>query len=340
MKSKGRLLPLLCMILTALALPTGASAATQTEVYPGRYLLSIELPESNGWQMSILAYGHREVFLRAQDGFTFVSYRAPGRVSSKRVEADFGALGQIDLKLDLEARGTGVPRLHGRCTGRSPYELSGRFHGTIDFPGEPNLVSIAAQKGKAAILRSFQHVCRPVKPKEKNPFGLEPSFFGARAHRDDRTTSIEAVGISTESELQLGIIGSKVFERIGDVGVTRSRAELVFPEELHISEPAAEPERVWMKPPRPFLGKASYLKAPGEPPQWTGDLRVRLPGAGLVSLAGPDFDATICRSSLDEIERCKSRFEALKDARRALLDLYGSGSHSQPLALARLSSLR
>src|SRR3954454_13859010 len=116
MKPTGRLLASLCAI-AVLAAPAGAAAASHAEVHQGGYLLAIDLPESHGWQMSIAASGHNEVELTAARGTAAVAYRAPGVVSSHRVEADFGSLGRIDLKLDLEPRGTGVPRLHGRCRG-------------------------------------------------------------------------------------------------------------------------------------------------------------------------------------------------------------------------------
>ncbi|HEV2857334.1 MAG TPA: hypothetical protein VGW80_02895 [Solirubrobacterales bacterium] len=342
MKAK-RLLPLLCATVVLLALPAGANAEPN-KVYPGRYLLEIDLPDSNGWEMSIAARDHERVYLVAQRGFASVTYSAPGRVSSERVEADFGSLGRIDLQLDLEARGTGVPRLHGRCSGRSPFELVGRFHGTVDFPGEPNVARASVQRGHATITRTFQHVCRPAKSaaRGKDPLGLGISVLGARSHENGRTTSFEAAGISIEDALLLGVVVGGVRERIGEVNVARSRSELVFEDEMHFSRRGAQPERVQVKPPKPFLGSASYLKAAGEPPRWAGDLRVRVPGGGLVALAGPNFDGTLCRPRLpQELAQCLPRVRELRGAApSALLDLYGSGSHSQPLALARLSSLR
>lgn len=341
MKPIGRALVLVCAFAALLALPAGASA--QSEVHPGRYLLAIELPESKGWAVSILAYDHRQVYLRAQRGFTSLSYRAPGRVSSQRVEADFGELGRIDLKLNLEARGTGVPRLHGRCTGRSPYELVGSFHGTVDFTGEPNLVSVSADRGRAKIQRTFRHVCQPIKipDHKKGSLDLGLALFGARSHENGRTTSFEAIGLTIESELLLGIIGGSVSEHLGEVGIARTTAALVAGGELVFSAPGPGPERVRVKPARPFFGRASYLKAPGEPPRWSGNLSVRVPGGGLVSLAGPNFATTLCRPHApDEFDRCLPQLQELREPMSNALDRYGSGSHSQPLALARLSSLR
>jgi hypothetical protein len=148
--------------------------------------------------------------------------------------------------------------------------------------------------------------------------------------------------VSIEHTFLLGAVGGSVHELVGQVGIARTRSALALEKEMRFSKPGAEPERVRVKPTPPFLGSASYLKPAGESPQWSGDLRVGVPGGGLVSLAGPSFDGVLCRPrSPDEIARCLPRLRELRGAAPSvLLDLYGSGSHSQPLALARLSSLR
>jgi hypothetical protein len=83
-----------------------------------------------------------------------------------------------------------------------------------------------------------------------------------------------------------------------------------------------------VKLPKPFLGSATYSDNRDSAPTWSGDLRLPLPGAGVVPLTGRSFKVKFCRVLSDAaLERC---LEAAQ----------GSGSHSQPLALARLSSLR
>jgi hypothetical protein len=344
MKPKGGLLLLLCLLLASLVLPSGASAEAQPEVHPGHYSLSIDLPESHGWEMAISAADRHEVVVSATRGGASVTYRAAGSVSSRRVEADFGDLGRIDLKLDLQARGTGVARLHGRCTGRSPYELFGRFHGTVDFPGEPNVAGVSVDKGKATIERSFQHVCSPreLPGLSKGPFLFETNVLAARSHAAGRTTALTTLGLNLDHEFFIGLIAGSVSERIGAVKITRARKGLIFEgKEFRLSKPGSDPQRVQLEPSWPFRGKASFAKPVGEPPQWEGDLRVRVPGGGLLALAGPDFDGTLCRlHSIDELTGCANRLQNLKGAAARVLARYGSGSHSQPLAEARLSSLR
>jgi len=335
---------LLCVLAALLALPTGASAKVPAEVHPGGYLLRVFLPKSNGYVVSITAFDRRQIYLSAQKGAYSVTYRVAGRASSRRVEADFGDLGQVDLRLDLEPRGPGDGRRGKRCRGRPPVELAGRFHGTVDFPGEPKIAGVSAHSGPALVLRTFRRVCRPLKSpaQEKNPLGLEVFMLAARAHENGRTTSFGTVSLGMEGETLLGVVAGDVHERVGRVRIRRSVFELVFGNELRFSPPGRQPERADVDPSRPFSGSASYLKRKGEPADWSGDLAARLPEAGLVPLAGPGFDTTVCRSSaIEDLDRCILRVRELSAwTGAALLDAYGSGSHSQPLALARLSSLR
>jgi len=49
-------------------------------------------------------------------------------------------------------------------------------------------------------------------------------------------------------------------------------------------------------PPAPFTGTAEYERLGPKKSSWTGDLAVKLPGFGLVALAGPKFRSSLCRN--------------------------------------------
>jgi hypothetical protein len=138
-----------------------------------------------------------------------------------------------------------------------------------------------------------------------------------------------------------------VHERLGRVRIVREAMEIVEEPELRLSPKGRKSSTVKLKPSEPFAGEALYLKRADSPATWTGDLRVRLPGIGEVPLAGPEFDVRLCRSdgieALNLLLKCVSSIETLAFPSSPVEQLrlpYGSGSHSQPLALARLSSLR
>jgi hypothetical protein len=61
-----------------------------------------------------------------------------------------------------------------------------------------------------------------------------------------------------------------------------------------LDHPTAE---ALLAPPKPFLGKATLSREPAETVSWKGDLRVKLPGFGVVPLAGPRFKTAMCLDS-------------------------------------------
>jgi hypothetical protein len=61
-----------------------------------------------------------------------------------------------------------------------------------------------------------------------------------------------------------------------------------------LTHPAAE---VLIEPPAPFLGSATFRRESADQVSWDGNLRVELPGFGLVPLAGAGADATLCADS-------------------------------------------
>lgn len=341
-----------CAAVAFLALPALTTAKPAPEVRPGNFHLEIRLPEKRGYSMEIEAFDHRHVYLKASKGAQAISYRVRGRVSSRRVEADFGSLGRIEIRMNLKAKPMFPWLRRGkRCVGKSSVELNGRFHGTVEFEGEPNVSGVSVRSGRATVERSFRRVCEPrsTKPKskkrEKRPEPeLELGLLTASAHSGGRTTSFVAAGIGVESEVLFGVVAGSVHERLDRVRIARSAIEFIEGPALWFDGEGRRVKSARVKPPKPFTGKAFYRKETGSPASWTGDLAIRLTGTGSVPLAGPGFEADLCQStSLPGFERCALRAQSLSlqgGAGALARNLYGSGSHSQPLALARLSSLR
>jgi hypothetical protein len=353
-RAKECLTALGCALAMTLALPTGAEARPQAKLSPGSFLLYVELPPNRGWNMSLVASNHRQVDLIASKGAMSVRYRVVGRASTRFLKADFGSLGRVDLALDLnEAQpppGYSPPKgrpSERRCRGKQPVELSGRFSGSVAFEGEANVVGVSTRSGRASVERTFRTVCRPLAKEE--PSGkrkarrlprIEFGLLAARDHSGGRTTSVEAFGLGLSSEVIFGLVTGSVHERLGRVRITRSALELLEEGTFKLA-PKGQEGRTKLKPPKPFTGEASFRQESGSPASWLGDLAVRLPGGGTVPLAGPGFEARLCRTgSADGLKRCLLETRALGFSGALARHSYGSGSHSQPLALARLSSLR
>jgi hypothetical protein len=56
-------------------------------------------------------------------------------------------------------------------------------------------------------------------------------------------------------------------------------------------------KEVVLEPPTPFLGSASLRRESTDKVSWVGDLGVNLPGFGVVPLAGPDAQVSLCADS-------------------------------------------
>jgi hypothetical protein len=334
-------------VLLACSLVPAAPAAAHLEphyVVRSKGLhLGATLPASNGYEATISTSGHRQVVLSFSQGSYSISYTALGHVSRKRISADFGQLGHVSLRFrdKRSSRGSRDAFLLHDCRGRRAVKERGLFLGSVRFQGERRFTAVRAHRLKGQVIRSYRRVCKA--PPWYSAFASRSSSYEgkildatATADGVKRTfTAIESsVDIGDDEPFRLALVGATRDEKVEGVAIHKSTfalAENVLP----LSRAGKIPVTAKVSPWWPFVGSATYRAEPGQPATWTGSLGVRFPGSGQVSLAGPEFETRVCRAqSPRRFLRCA---DAIAEAR---LLLYGSGSHSQPLALARLSSLR
>lgn len=331
----------------ALAAPATASAKTAPIVKPKSLHLRAALPASNGYSVSLTTNGHRQVVISvSKEDFT-ARYTALGKVTRKGIEADLGSFGQVSLRFrsksrsrqELLPRGFLPPPLRDHCKGRDPVGERGLFVGNIRFSGEHEFTTVRAHRLKGGLVRSYRRVCRnDLRAGASAKVSEEDTLIGAEAQSHGMLRFLLALEISVtvkQEDLSLTLAVGGLREKVGRVAI--DKLQLLFDEgnTIQASPLRRRPVTAELKLPKPFAGSASYLEEGKAPPTWSGDLSVRLPGSGSVPMAGPEFEAKICRSSSsEEFRRClKTLLEESSLAQ-------GRGSHSQPLALARLSSLR
>jgi hypothetical protein len=339
----GGVLGVLIACALVIATPAAASLKPDDVVVPKGLHLGATLPAANGYEAAISTSGHRQVVLSFSQGSYSISYKTLGYVSRKRISADFGRLGHVSLRFrgKRSSRSARDPLLLHDCKGRRGVEERGPFLGNVRFRGERGFTKVSVHRLKGRVMRSYRRVCKA------------PPWYSAFASRDesyegkvlDAVASADGVKrtfVAIEYSVDLGegepfalaLVGATREEKVEGVAIHKSAftlAENVLP----LSRPGKSPVTAKVAPWWPFVGSATYRAEAGQPATWTGQLGIRFPGSGQVSLAGPEFEAELCRAgSLRRFLHCA---ETITDARRLL---YGSGSHSQPLALARLSSLR
>lgn len=317
MKARGFLACLVCAVVAALALPAAAAAKPAGHKGSNLFQLHLNLPDSNGYSMEISAEDHRHVELTASRGAVAVRYSVLGRASSRRVDADFGALGEVHIRLHLKPELV-LPGLFGkkRCGERLGL-YGGSFRGKVDFTGEPQVAGVVAHRGRVF----FIHASRACKHAHQRPAGLsrsieakarpsqEVDLLSAELKTEGRTVAFEALRFEFEGmsapPFPATLLSADVSESLGRVTIDRTAFELIPKKVLHISRRGKQPETATIALTKPFAGSASYSAAPETPPSWSGDLSVRLPVLGTVPLTGPGFSAELCRAfSAADAENC------------------------------------
>jgi hypothetical protein len=367
MNGWGTLRALLAGAMTVLALVGALLGAGPAQAKPKRFVIPesfemhVELPKSHGYSVGITSTDHRHIVLTAAKGSLIATYEVVGRANRNRLDADFGSLGHVSLRFQSARRHIGEP--HPHCEGKPALGEVGTMRGTVRFTGTNDLLDTSASRVRAEAVHSFRQVCTP----RRLPGGRGSDSFGVgKPHphphpaperllrRLDRGVlrgsgpeeepptllfakrgRLELAVVSIPKFLMIAVAGEK--ETVGRVRVSRSVLTIADPR-LVVSDHSTQSLQVTIGLPKPFSGHGKYVATPGADPSWTGSLRVPLPGAGTVPLTGPEFDVKACQpQTKEEADACAKQIRSQSISRLAL---YGSGSHSQALAEARLSSSR
>jgi hypothetical protein len=232
-------------------------------------------------------------------------YSTRGHVSSQRIKATFGAMGQINVKLRLVPHPSDHPH-EGRCRGRAPLYQEGTFSGTIEFAHLGDVPKVFAKRGRAYFKRRFKQVCKREYPssklggENKLKHKLEVGFLLVGGKNEGHTVRLEAsiLALRGNPARSAGYLSVVDYERSERVRIARTAGAPIDHDSFAMSGRGEIPETVAVELPKPFSGDALYSRNPDFPPSWTGDLSVKLPGAGRVPLTGPGFSAVFCRGFL------------------------------------------
>ncbi|MGN6253794.1 MAG: hypothetical protein ACTHO8_02275 [Solirubrobacterales bacterium] len=250
------------------------------------------------------------------------TYYARGRVTDDSIEAKFGGLGRVSVRLHPSRPPTEEESLLSiRCKGKPATAQEGRFVGTIRFRGESGYTSVSVSGAHGSVFRSYRQVCKRSKG-ERSPrhFKRAPmsslgafstnhrlpwfSVFKEEAGDGAPTFDEEAQYTANQSEHREGM------------RIDRSANASTPPETFAVSPPGTSPFTGTVAPPAPFSGTATYERLPGGKSAWSGDLEVELPGLGRLPLTGPTYSAKLCRSFACACPVGKCGFVVVISARR------------------------
>jgi hypothetical protein len=354
MNARGTSILLGCLALMFAALPATAAADPGFVVQEKSLHLDVPLRASDGYAAHITTAGHHQVSLTLVKGATVATYQTLGTVSRKGIRADFGRFGRINLHFRTKSKPQPQtlledflpPRL--RCRGRREVSESGVFRGRVRFAGVRDFTRIRGHRLLGSVERGYKVVCHlrrgaaraSAAGKEKSSSLLLVAAAGEAGIRRFFAAVSLNLGTSNGRPIGFAIDFAGRRQKIGRVLV--SEAALTFSNPLTDSRPENGVVVAKVALPHPFEGSARYRAEGKLAPTWEGNFGVRLPGRGLVPLAGPEFEPLLCDMHGEEKdEHCLRSLQRITETTaRTLALVYGSGSHSQPLALARLSSLR
>jgi hypothetical protein len=294
----------------AILLGAGAARAAETSV-------SMSLRGSNGFALRLGTFRGGLVELEASRGVpggtAYARYLVHGEVSAEGIDAELGALGRIDARFDPAGAAHAFPA-SGGCPGGRAVHRAGRFVGTIRFRGEEAFTSVAARSAKGSVLRT----CAPAEePRRARTGSNQPPVVFQTQLAAARKAGGRLVSFNDETTARLGpdgrlgppspLVQAELEERRGPISIERSAVVEDGP--IAASPLGAVPVTASVAMRGPFSGAGAYRAEAGSAPSWSGDLRVALPGAGEVPLAGPGFTAILCRgrSEDEDLEHCQNR---------------------------------
>jgi len=309
------------VVAVLVGLPATATATAGYEVHPGgvRFVLPAQHsgnapPEHLGdYVVAVTAQDHQHVQLTVETPSTRTDYLTLGHVSSRRIEARFGTLGRVDLRLRLTPRPVAV-HTDPRCKGPAPVHMEGTYSGVIAFASLEGLPKLFVKRGHVNFAHRFKRVCKrlhlsspptkatmPARKSEVVLLAVDGSIQGRIVSLEGSVLTM--MGYPAHTTGRLIVV---VQEWSNGVRITATTNLPVDHESFAMSEPDMIPETVEVVPPMPFAGRALYVRSPGSPPSWTGDLSISLPDSDRLPLAGPGFVATMCRNSwMTRFKHCR-----------------------------------
>lgn len=253
---------------------------------------------SNGYRIEVSASG-RKVRLTAGGPAGTAIYKVTGRVSQRRVVANFGRLGMVDVVFRPGGRAR-IETPPNRCEGKPRATRWGAFVGTISFKGERGYTRLRIHRAAGRTRTSPRWRCKP-RRRGARASATEKSEEPVIFELSDRRRGLEAGAFTLdlgEGDRLTAFIATQR-ERRGRMRIARTAIEITNGKGFVVDESLSE---ATIAPPPPFAGKGVFERRKGRD-SWTGSLSVVLPGTPRISLTGRRFHPRLFRLSEDGIAK-------------------------------------
>ncbi|HEX6601243.1 MAG TPA: hypothetical protein VF030_01245 [Solirubrobacterales bacterium] len=245
------------------------------------------LQGSNGYRILVFAvfepgYGESsQVVVIAGRKGRGAYYSAPAVVTDKKIEADLGALGEIDVTLKLSGK-KGV--VHPKCApkARVPYD-KGTYVGTIEFRGEEGYTRVSTDRARFSYGPLRNIGCPSSVSGEIIGPHLPGALLWAHTEFEQGRVALRAYKNGPGKRVR---IEAEIAEKRGRISILR---EVTSTYPAGSFDFAPDLRAALLDPPAPFSGTGFFRREAKPAARWTGNLSVDFPGRSNVSLTGDRF---------------------------------------------------
>lgn len=290
MSHRACLIPLIALLAIVGGAAVPANGAEPLPTPPG-----FTVEASNGYSMFVFGVQPRQgkpasIGIVTSRGHTGAFYAAPAKVTDTSIEADLGALGEIEVTFRPSGR---ARRARSSCDERPVSFDAGYYEGIIDFKGEEDYTAVATSRGRADIRFLLDLVC----PGIGGGSGSGPFLPGAELNVRSKDAKFGAdLTVVKNSPGARAHFEAGVSEMRDGIGIFR-HMQIFAPPSSFEYDPRVRTATV--RPPAPFSGTGRFRRSASKPNRWTGDLTVDLPGKSDVRLTGGDLRVHLVHARWD-----------------------------------------
>ena len=274
------------VVLTSFIFQGSNQAAASAEYLDrGGQTATLLLQNNRRGATVVTVYAH-QVILTVYRGFSeSTSYSVRGGLKDGMLTVGIGRFGALSARFVPLDRVWREPPVHG-CRGPARISREGYFKGRIKFRGERGYVSLR-KKRVPGTLQETRWNCKERHIEERSKVRrLRAGVFGFAARSKDGALFFAALRKERDGKGLYSTFVAGMRERQGRVLIER-RGVVVGPSELYAVD--ALTGAALVRPGNPFQGSGLWQASQSMPKKWSGDLRVSLPGAPPVVLAGEEF---------------------------------------------------
>lgn len=255
----------------------------------------VEVTELGGTIAVIIGRPEGAVITVGQPEGAVTAYLARGVTTSRRLQADFGSFGELDMHFRPSRHLAPLPPRHHCRGGIQHPKRRGVWVGSFRFAGEGGYVSIRIHRAPGSIRREALVCAHPhffVRRSATASSGPFSSFVPRKELTAGWRHGLESTQLLATTLLFHPIFIARSEAALGSVGLLRLAVVAKRTGKLVVNDSLTHAEA---EAPAPFHGVGVYTASPDGTRTWTGDLTVDFPGAPSFPLTGEEFKAEVQR---------------------------------------------